>query len=88
MKLKFQSGGTFVPPYVVYQPHIMPDSEGIQHGSKASKKEKSSSEMKDIFKLLEGLEGLPGDVAAASTALEQLFSSEVLDLLSYTQIYA
>ena len=75
MKLKFQSGGTFVPPYVVYQPHIMPDSEGIQHGSKAGKKEKSSSEMKDIFKLLEGLEGLPGDVAAASTALEQLFSS-------------
>lgn len=75
MKLKFQSGGTFVPPYVVYQPHIMPDSEGIQHGSKTGKKEKSSSEMKDIFKLLEGLEGLPGDVAAASTALEQLFSS-------------
>lgn len=75
MKLKFQSGGTFVPSYVVYQPHIMPDSEGIQYGSKTGKKEKSSSEMKDIFKLLEGLEGLPGDVAAASTALEQLFSS-------------
>jgi hypothetical protein len=31
--------------------------------------------MKDMFKLLEGLNGLPGDMLAASGALEQLFNS-------------
>ena len=76
MKLKFQQGGTFVPPYVIYQPHILPDSVEESSSSKGSKSSKSgSSEMKDMFKLLEGLNGLPGDMMAASGALEQLFNS-------------
>ena len=75
MKLKFQSGGTFVPPYVVYQPHILPDSyeEATSKGSKSAKSEDTG--MKDLYKLLEGLNGLPGDVSAASVALEQLFNN-------------
>lgn len=75
MKLKFQSGGTFVPPYVVYQPTILPDSYG-ESSSKSSKKASSdSNEMEDALKLLDKIDGLPGDIIAAKSKITQLLNT-------------
>lgn len=75
MKLKYQQGGTFVPPFAVYQPFILPTAEE-QSSSNASKKSSSDGiDMGDVYKLLDDLKGLPGDVGAAQSTLVQLFSN-------------
>lgn len=71
MKLKFQSGGTFVPPYVVYQPTILPDSYG-ESASKSKKSSKDSDELGDITKLIDKMDGLPGDMLAIKGRINQL----------------
>ena len=74
MKLRFQSGGTFVPPYVVYQPQILPNGEGSS-GSKKSSNDKDDLNMKDIYDLIKDLKGLPGDMTYASNAMGRLLSN-------------
>lgn len=71
MKLKFASGGTFVPPYVVYQPQIIPDSY-TESSSKSKKSSKDSDEMGDVTKLIDKMDGLPGDMLAVKGKLNQL----------------
>lgn len=71
MKLKFASGGAFAPPYVVYQPQIIPDSY-TESSSKSKKSSKDSDEMEDIAKLIDKMDGLPGDMIAVKGRLNQL----------------
>lgn len=71
MKLKFASGGAFAPPYVVYQPQIIPDSY-TESSSKSKKSSKDSDEMGDITKLLDKMDGLPGDMTAVKGRINQL----------------
>ena len=71
MKLKFASGGVFTPPYVVYQPHIIPDSY-TESSSKSKKSSKDPDEMGDITKLIDKMDGLPGDMIAVKGRLNQL----------------
>lgn len=76
MKLKYQQGGMFVPPFAVYQPFMIPTAD---ESSSSSKKSSSSNDggidMKDIYSLIKDLDGLPGDVSKVSGAMNQLFQS-------------
>lgn len=72
MKLKFASGGTFVPPYVVYQPMILPDNTDSTSSKSSKKSSKDSDEMGDITKLIDKMDGLPGDMIAVKERINQL----------------
>lgn len=78
MKLRYQQGGTFVPPFAVYQPYILPTSQqGTTSSSKSSKSSKSNSDigLKDILGLVEKINGLPGDIRAIQGRVAQLLSN-------------
>lgn len=73
MILKYQQGGVFTPPFVVYQP-----SAPVTTTETTSKKEDKKDlgiDLKDVLGLIKDLEGLDGDEIAASEALNQLFTS-------------
>lgn len=77
MKLKFQQGGTFVPPFATYQPLAIPTQQ--ENTTKSSSKKSSSSDgdfdMEDIYALLKDLKGLPIDNQAARNKITSLISS-------------
>ncbi len=75
MKMKYQQGGLFTLPYVVYQP-ISTFSESRQYEQNSSKKSDSGVDMADVYKLLDDLkEVLPGDLEATKSRLMNIFSS-------------
>lgn len=74
MKLKFQQGGTFVPPYAVFQPFIIPTQNNVSN-SKTSSNKDDGNKMEKYYKLLDKLKGLPGDISAVSSKLVSLFDN-------------
>ena len=75
MKLKLYQGGTFVPPFAVYQPFITPTE---QNQTKSSSKEssKKAPNVTDLMKdVLGDLKGLPGDRKAILSTLSSLFGN-------------
>lgn len=77
MKLKYQHGGTFVPPYAVYQPFILPDAETTSSSSKkaSSSDNNSGMKMKEIYDMINSMGGLPGDIAASANSMVRLIDS-------------
>lgn len=75
MKLKYQQGGTFVPPFAVYQPFVLPSAEEQVTQKKTSSKDENKSDMERIYKLLENLDGLPGDINAVSSQIGTLLEN-------------
>lgn len=77
MKLKFQQGGTFVPPFATYQPLAIPTQQ--ENTTKSSSKKSSSDDgdfdMEDIYALLKDLKGLPIDNQVAFSKITSLISS-------------
>lgn len=74
--MKFQQGGVFTPPFVVYQPSApIPTTTETTTSKKESKKDDLGIDLKDILGLMKDLKGLKGDEDAAFTALEQLFGN-------------
>lgn len=82
MKMKYQQGGAFTPPFAVYQPHVLPDSaESLK--SSVKKSSDNGVDMSDVYKLLDNLkEALPGDVRAVQGQLGNLFNSIERKLMS------
>lgn len=74
MKIKYQQGGMFVPPFAVYQPFMIPTAD-----EPASVKNSSGGDngidMKDVYNLVKDLDGLPGDVSRVTHTMQQLFQS-------------
>ena len=84
MKRKYQQGGGFNLPFVVYQPTDIPTSSE-QSGTTKEKKDKSDSgiDMDEVYNLLDDLKNvLPGDLAAAKSKLSSLFNTMELKLTS------
>lgn len=77
MKIKFQQGGAFTPPFAVYQPFIVPNAEERStRSSKKSDEEDNDMKMKDIYGLLSDLkDAIPGDITAVSGQLGVLFNN-------------
>lgn len=79
MKIKFQQGGAFTPPFAVYQPFIVPQAEETssrRSSKKSSDEDSSGMKMKDIYGLLGDIgEALPGDIEAVSSQLVTLFNN-------------
>lgn len=79
MKLKYQHGGTFVPPYAVFQPLVLPDAtENTPTTVSGGKKSSSSSTndvMKEIYDTIQSMGGLPGDIAASANSMVSLINS-------------
>lgn len=76
MKLKFQQGGTFVPPFATYQPLAIPtQQENTTKSSKKSSSDDGDFDMEDIYALLKDLKGLPIDNQAARNKITSLISS-------------
>ena len=75
--MKYQQGGVFTPPFVVYQPSGLLGTQVTEQAtSKEEKKKKDKGiDLKDVFELVKGLNGLQGDNALAMQQLLQLFSS-------------
>lgn len=82
MKMKYQQGGAFTPPFAVYQPYALPDSaESLK--SSVKKSSDNGVDMSDVYKLLDNLkEALPGDVRAVQGQLGNLFNSIERKLMS------
>lgn len=76
MKLKYQQGGTFVPPFAVYQPFVIPTAEE-ETSTKTSSKGSGDKGigMKDIYSIFEDLKGLPGDRQAIMSTLSSLLGN-------------
>lgn len=75
MKLTLQQGGTFVPPFAVYQPFITP-TEQIQTKSSSKETSKKVPNVTDLMKdVLGDLKGLPGDRKAILSTLSSLFGN-------------
>lgn len=75
MKLKLQQGGTFVPPFAVYQPFITP-TEQTQTKSSSKESSKKVPNVTDLMKdVLGDLKGLPGDRKAILSTLSSLFGN-------------
>ena len=79
MKLKYQHGGTFVPPYAVFQPLVLPDATENTSTTVSSGKKSSSSStndvMKEIYDTIQSMGGLPGDIAASANSMVSLINS-------------
>ena len=78
MIMKFQQGGTAIPPFVSYQP-VMVTSDGTSGAATAdvgsSKSSEGSSDLtdKDLLKMMEKLEGLPNDMQVLTKALSDFY---------------
>lgn len=77
--MKFQQGGSAIPPFVSYQP-VMVTSDGTSGTADiagSSKSSEGSSDLtdKDLLKMMEKLEGLPNDMQA----LTKVFSNFYID---------
>lgn len=75
MILKYQQGGVFTPPFVVYQPSAPITTTTTETTSKKEAKKDLGIDLKDVLGLIKDLGGLDGDEVAASEALNQLFTS-------------
>lgn len=76
MKLKYQQGGSFIPPFAVYQPFMIPTAdEDSGSGNKKSSSNGDGLDMKDIYSLIKDLDGLPGDMSYVSNQMNQLLSN-------------
>ena len=75
MILKYQQGGVFTPPFVVYQPSAPVTTTTTETTSKKEAKKDLGIDLKDVLGLIKDLGGLDGDEVAASEALNQLFTS-------------
>ena len=74
MKFKYQQGGQFGMPYVVYQP--TPDLEQNPAPQKKKSGDGSSNNADELYKMLSNLkDSLPGDLQAAQSSLKNLFES-------------
>lgn len=76
MNLKYQQGGVFTPPFVVYQPFMVPN----QSESKTSKASKTANQdkeldLKDALALVKDIEGLEGDKSAVISSLDSLINN-------------
>lgn len=78
MIMKFQQGGSSIPPLVSYQP-VMVTSDGTSGAAAAdvagSSKSEGSSDLtdKDLLKMMEKLEGLPNDMEALTKVLSDFY---------------
>lgn len=75
MILKYQQGGVFTPPFVVYQPSAPITTTTTETTSNKETKKDLGIDLKDVLGLIKDLGGLYGDEIAASEALNQLFTS-------------
>ena len=75
MILKYQQGGVFTPPFVVYQPSAPVTTTTTETTSKKETKKDLGIDLKDVLGFIKDLGGLDGDEVAASEALNQLFTS-------------
>lgn len=78
MKLKYQQGGVFTPPFAVYQSSPNPSYEESHTSKDDSEKEEAVMKMKDIYKMFDNLTALPGDKTAIMGTLQGL-----LDRIEY-----
>lgn len=74
MKLKFQQGGSFVPPIAVYQPFQLPSEETPKSKSKSEDNE-GGIDMKNIYELFGKIKALPGDIEEVSSVMTRLLNS-------------
>lgn len=76
MIMKFQQGGSAIPPFVSYQP-VMVTSDGTSGAATdvGSSKSEGSSDLtdKDLLKMLEKLEGLPNDMKVLTDVLSDFY---------------
>lgn len=75
MKFKYQQGGTFVPPFAVYQPMIVPTETDETSGSSKSSSKKGTDLTDIMDKILGNLEGLPGDTKKIMGTLSSIFNN-------------
>lgn len=71
--IKFQSGGTYVPPVATYTPVAL--TGGGRGASVGNTQTESSSDLtdKDLLKMLDKLEGLPSDMQALTSTLQNFY---------------
>ena len=77
MIIKFQQGGSTIPPFVSYQP-VMVTSDGTSRTADvagSSKSSEGSSDLtdKDLLKMLKELDGLPNDMQALTKVLQNFY---------------
>ena len=71
---KFQQGGTYVPPYAVYQPLLGTSrSTGPTSASESNSKNSKDLTDKDLLQMLEKLDGLPSDMAVITAQLQNFY---------------
>ena len=74
MIFKFQQGGSTIPPLVSYQPAMVTDDGASEIDSiQESPKESINLTDKELFKMLEKLDGLPNDMQALTETLQNFY---------------
>lgn len=71
MKFKYQQGG-FIPPFGIYQSRPRPTVQKKAEKTTSSKASDKDLGMKDVVELLGKIKGLPGDVKAVQSRVQQL----------------
>lgn len=74
MKLKYQQGGSFIPPYAVYQPFQIPTAAPSGRTGGQSSENKGIG-LKDIYECISKIDGLPGDIDKISNTMEAILSN-------------
>ena len=75
MILKLQQGGTAIPPLVSYQPVMLTGQAGTAASTASDSDDKSGSDLtdKDLITMLDKLDGLPNDMQAITSALQNFY---------------
>ncbi len=75
MILKFQNGGSIIPPLVSYQPVVSSgnDQTTTQDTSKVNEKDKQDLTDKDLLEMLQKLDGLPNDMQELTNSLQNFY---------------
>lgn len=76
MILKFQQGGSSLPPLTSYQPVTVSNTSAATSSSKASSTEGEDLTNKDLLELLGKLDGLPNDVDLLTTQLKNFYIND------------
>ena len=75
MIIKFQQGGSSLPPYVSYEPVIVSGGASSAASSAAPTKSSSDADLtdKDLLKMLDKLDGLPSDMSVLTKSLQNFY---------------
>ena len=77
MILKYQQGGSAVPPLVSYQPVTV--TGGRQEAPVENDQENANLTDKDLLTMLEKLDGLPSDMAVLTQTLQNFYIDQQYD---------